>query len=371
MRQGDQAVIRAVLREAMASAKSQPVTSAITVLMVAGMIFAVMLTTGRTVGAEQEVLGTIDSVGTRTISIRAEGDAGLTSSVVNRVAGIEGFDWAVGFSIAQDATNSAIPGGTKVPVRLMYATHTDLLGIPQDSPVPGELAWASPLALQQLGLPDATGGIVLTSGQNYGVVGQLQVPDYLAEFEPAVFVPRVTQTSDEPISVLLVVASTPEHVTPVTGAVLSVLGVDDASKIKVQTSAQMAQLRALIEGQLGAFSRGLVLALMGLTGILTATLLYGLVMLRRKDFGRRRALGASRSLIVALLMSQTAILSVIGVGIGIALSAVVLVAARDPWPGVSFTAALGILALVTTLLAAVVPAVIASFREPIKELRVP
>lgn len=371
MRQGDQTMIRAVLREAFASAKSQPVTSAITVLMVAGMIFAVMLTTGRTVGAEQEVLGTIDSVGTRTISIRAEGDAGLTSSVVNRVVGIEGIEWAIGLSIAQDATNSAIPGGTKVPVRLAYATHTAELGIPQDSPVPGKLAWASELALQQLGLPDASGGIVLNSGQNYGVVGQLQIPEHLTEFEPAVFVPQQVHGSDDPISVLLVVASTPEHVTPVTNAVLSVLGVDDVSKIKVQTSAQMAQLRALIEGQLGAFSRGLVLALLGLTGLLTATLLYGLVMLRRKDFGRRRALGASRSLIVALLMSQTAILSVIGVSLGIATSTVVLAASKDPWPGLEFTAALAVLALTTTLLAAVVPAVIASFREPIKELRVP
>ena len=60
-----------LIREAIATARSQPVASALTVFMVAGMILAVMLTTGRTVGAEQEVLGSIDSAGTRSITIRA------------------------------------------------------------------------------------------------------------------------------------------------------------------------------------------------------------------------------------------------------------------------------------------------------------
>lgn len=52
----------------------------------------------------------------------------------------------------------------------------------------------------------------------------------------ALFVPQETQAGDEPISVLHLVTSTPRHVISVSGAVLSVLGVDDVSKINVQAS---------------------------------------------------------------------------------------------------------------------------------------
>lgn len=364
-------MIWSVVRESAATARSQPVASVVTVLMVAGMILAVMLTTGRTVGAEQQVLGSIDSAGTRSIIVRAEAGAGVTSSVMDRLAHIEGIEWAAGFSAAVDGTNSAIPDGSKVPVRLAYGSQFDRLGVPARIPVEGSAAWASDEALEQLGMPDGVGGVADTNGASYGVVGRLDVPDFLHGFEPAVFVPQPSPHGDEALGVVVVIADSPQLVTPVSDAVVSILGADDPKKVTVQTSEALAQLRTLIEGQLGSFSRGLVLALLGLTGTLVAILLYGLVMMRRKDFGRRRALGASRGLIITLLLTQTALLAFIGVAVGTGLSAVLLFASGDPWPGSGFTAALGVLTLITALIAALIPATIASRREPIKELRVP
>ena len=364
-------MIRSVVRESAATARSQPVASVVTVLMVAGMILAVMLTTGRTVGAEQQVLGSIDSAGTRSITVRAEATAGVTSSVMDRLAGIEGIEWAAGFSAAVDGTNSAVPDGSKVPVRLAYGNQLARLGVPTQIPLGGTSAWASDEALEQLGMPDDIGGVTDTNGASYGVVGRMDVPDFLRGFEPVVFVPQPSPHGDEVLSVVVVIADSPQLVAPVSDAVVSVLGADDPTKVTVQTSEALAQLRTLIEGQLGSFSRGLVLALLGLTGTLVAILLYGLVMMRRKDFGRRRALGASRGLIITLLLTQTALLAVVGIAAGTGLSAVLLLVSGDPWPGVGFTAALGVLALITTMVAALIPATIASRREPIKELRVP
>lgn len=364
-------MIWAVVREAAASARSQPVASAITLLVVVGMIVSVMLTTGRTVGAEQQVLGSIDSAGTRSVLIRAEDDAGLTSSVLDRIASIDGIEWAGGFSTATDATNTAIPDGTRVPVRYVYGSHLQRLGIPADPALPGGAAWASSSALKQLGLPDQAGGISLGTGESYGIVGSIDVPDFLEGFEPIVLVPRQHSSGTERVALIIVIAERPELVAPVSEAVRSVLGADDASKVTVQTSEDLAQLRALIEGQLGSFSRGLVLALLSLTGLLVAVLLYGLVMMRRKDFGRRRALGASRGLIIGLLVTQTALLASAGIIVGIITSLAILFASRDPWPGVAFTAALAILALGTALIASLIPAAVASRREPIRELRVP
>ncbi len=364
-------MIGSVIREATASARSQPVASIVTIMMVVGMVLAVMLTTGRTVGAEQQVLGSIDSAGTRSIVVRADAGAGVTSSVLDRIDRIEGIEWSAGFSSAVDATNSAIVDGVRVPVRFAYGDQLDRLGVPEDSPIPGGLAWASGPALEQLGMPDRSGGITLTSGASYGIGGRLDVPDFLRPLEPVVLVPQPEASGDEAIGVLVIIAESPELVSPVSKAALSVLAAADPTKVTVQTSEALAQLRGLIEGQLGSFSRGLVLALLALTGMLVAILLYGLVMMRRKDFGRRRALGASRALIIGLLLTQTVILAAVGIVIGTIVSFLVLAATGDPWPGFTFTVALGVLTMVTALIAALVPATIASRREPIRELRVP
>lgn len=95
-----------LIREAGASARSQPAASAVTVLMVIGMILAVMLTTGRTIGAERQILGSVDSAGTRSITVRAEAGSGVTSSVMDRLTRIEGIEWAAGFSAAAGRTSA-------------------------------------------------------------------------------------------------------------------------------------------------------------------------------------------------------------------------------------------------------------------------
>lgn len=358
-------------REAFASAWSQPVASAVTVLMIAGMIVAVMLTTGRTVGAEQQVLGSIDSTGTRSIIVRAEDDAGLTADVLNRIASVEGIEWSAAFSSAIDATNTALPDGTRVPIRLAYGSYLERIGIPANSPVPGELAYASTEALEQFGLPDTAGSITTTDGSSYGVAGRLETPDFLADFRPLTLIPQHSEYGQEMVNVLVVIAARPDLVAPVADAVLSVLAVDDPTKVTVQTSEGLAQLRALIQGQLGSFARGLVLVMLAVTGALVAIILYGLVMMRRKDFGRRRALGATRGMIIGLLLVQTAILAIAGVLVGSNVAAIALVLANDPLPGAMFFLAVGVLAVATALFAALLPAIAASRREPIKELRVP
>lgn len=372
MRPGNSAVIvSALIRESVASARSQRAASFLTILMISGMVITVMLTTGRTVAAEQQVIGTLDSVGTRAIEIRAENDAGLQSDVLDRIRHVEGIEWAAAFSSAVDATNTAISDGPRVPVRYAYGDHFSRLGIPDIQALPGQTAYASQPALDQLGLIDIGGAITLTTGASVAVGGRIDVPDYLAHFEPVVLIPEGRTTDPQTVSVLLVIASSPEVVTPVADAVLSVLAVDDPNKVAVQTSESLAQLRGMIKSQLGSSSRALVLGLLSITALLVAGILYGLVMMRRKDFGRRRALGATRGYIVTLLMAQTALLALVGAGVGFAISLLLALVFGDPLPHPAFVGALAVLAVVSALIAALAPAIVASRREPIRELRVP
>jgi putative ABC transport system permease protein len=363
--------LAAIFREALATARSQPVASVVSLVIVAGMVATVLLTTGRTVGAEQAVLGSIDSAGTRSIVVRAEESAGVDASVIDRIAHIEGVAWSGGFGAAQDVTNIAVPGGTKVPVRTVWSNELDLLGI-YEVLEPGHSAWASELALTELGMSQPAGGVETSAGGVYSVSGSAPVPDFLSFLEPLLLVPQ-DEFSSPPgsVSVLVVVAARPDLVVPVAEAVQSVLGADDPTKVSITTSEDLATLRALVEGQLGAFGRNLVLVVFAVTALLVAAILYGLVILRRKDFGRRRALGASQSLIIALLLIQQATVAVIGAITGGVLAIVMLAIGGDPLPGVAFTVAVILLAVLVSIAAALLPAIAAARRDPLSELRVP
>lgn len=357
--------------EALASARSQPVASAITILMISGMILAVLLTTGKTVGAEQSVVSSIDSAGTRSITVRAENDAGVTTDVLDRLATLEGIEWAGAFSSATDGSNAGTPGGARVPIRSLYTQDLQRVGIPPTPPVPGDLVYVSDMALQELGMQQAAGAVDLPGMGTVGVAGTFDIPDFLSSMEPAAFIPRAHSGKTETVNLLVVIATRPELVAPVQDAVLSVLSPSDPSKVTVSSSEQLAALRELVQSQLSSFSRGLVLALLGLTGLLVAVVLYGLVILRRKDFGRRRALGATRGFIVRLLLWQTLTLATLGVLVGSALGTALLVMSADPLPGATFYAALAVLTLATAGLASLAPAIAASRRDPLRELRVP
>lgn len=361
---------RALLREAIASARSSRVASIVTIVMIAGMCAAVLLTTGRTVGAEQAVISSIDSAGTRSIVIRAEADAGLQADVLNRIANLDGIAWAGAFGPAVDATNALNIDGVRVPVRLAYGDRFDDLQISDGVAVSGATVWGSAIALDQLGLVDDIGSVVTTAGLDYAVAGALTTPDYLRFLEPLAIAPQ-TEQPDAPLSVLVVIAARPDLVAPVSQALLSVLAVEDTTKVTLSTSESIATLRALIEGQLGSFGRELVLAIFALTCVLVAAILSGLTALRRKDFGRRRALGASQGLIVALLLVQMALLSIVGATLGTSGALVALSLIGDPLPGLPFVVAVAVLATAVGLVAAVAPALAAATRDPIRELRVP
>lgn len=360
---------RAVIREAVASATAQPVVSALAVVVVAVMCLAVFLTAGRTVGAEERVLASLDSAGTRSIVVRAEPGAGLGASTLERLANIEGIDSAIAFSTAQDSRNAGIQGGNEVPVRFVWG---DLGQFSIDAtPFIEGAAWASSSALAQYGMESPVGSAVTSDQLVYPIAGEAEVPDHLRFLEPLVLVPRSDESADPEIALLVVTAARPELVATLADVVQSVLGLSDPSKAKLSTSEDLATLRGLIGGELVTFGRSLVLALFAVSGLLVAAILYGLVMMRRKDFGRRRALGATRGLIITLLLIQIGVLSAVGAFAGAFAAFIALAVSGDPQPSPEYYIAICVMAMTASLVAAVAPAVVASRRDPLEELRVP
>ncbi|WP_293696937.1 FtsX-like permease family protein [uncultured Agrococcus sp.] len=355
-----------VLREAAAAAKGQPVVSILTILMVAGMCIAVLMTQGRAVGTQQAVVGTLDDAGTRTIVVRASAEAGLDTSVLERLQGVSSVADATAFGPAVDATNTNVPGGTRVALRDSYGFDTG------QHVLPGGVV-ASDEALELLGMQHPAGSITTHEGREAAVVGSIDVPEELGFLEPVLVAPADPGTLEEPmmVSTLVVTATDAQHITSLQEVIVSVLGVVDPEGITIDTSAQLAELRTIVDGQLSGEAQTITAAIFALAAVLVAAVTTALVMMRRRDYGRRRALGASQRLILALVLAQSAVLAGIGGILGAIGSFITLTAMNSPVPGPGYFAAVIVLSVTVSVLASVFPAFWAARREPARELRVP
>lgn len=356
-----------LLVEAVRSAAAQPVATVVTGLIIAGACAVILATTGQSVQAEQQVLSRIDEAGTRSIVISdTVGDAGITNEAVDRITRLSGVDWAVGLGPATDVRAAGIPGGNPAAIRFLYGDFPPQIRAARQPTQIGE-AVVGPEAQKTLGLQVPVGGVV--GETDYAVVGAFDASDPLVFLNRSLIArPGPDQRALRSIHILV---TDPARVADVTDAALLVLGVDNATSVAVETSETLAALRAAVAGELGRFSRQLVAIVLGAGLVLTALAVYGAVTSRRKDFGRRRALGASRPTIIALVALQTGVAAVSGAVIGTVITGVALTQTSGQAPDTPFTMAIAILAVLTAVLAAIPPAVVAAYRDPVRVLRVP
>lgn len=106
---------------------------------------------------------------------------------------------------------------------------------------------------------------------------------------------------------------------------------------------------------------------LGVGLVIVSVSTYGAVAGRRRDFGRRRALGASRSAIVVLVLVQTAVVACAGAALGVGVG----LWATWSLPSATLVTGVALRAVLVALLGAVPPALIAALRDPVRILRVP
>ncbi|WP_456569822.1 MULTISPECIES: ABC transporter permease [unclassified Blastococcus] len=82
--------------------------------------------------------------------------------------------------------------------------------------------------------------------------------------------------------------------------------------LQVQPPAELAELQSQVREDVGAFGRSLLLLVLAAGAALTGIVVLSDVLLRRTDLGRRRALGATRSTLIALVTLRTTIASTAG-----------------------------------------------------------
>lgn len=359
-----------LISEAARVAVSTPVASLITAIIVAAVCAVILLTTGQTVQAEQDVLGRIDDAGTRlVIAIDEQGTAEIQPSAVERIAALSNVEWVIGLGYAQDSRNSNIgDAATPVPIRTLYGAIPDPITINGRTPANGE-GLAGGGAIDALGMPSAVGGVDANDEQ-LAIVGKFTATEPLTDLNRSILTPPDPEIT-EPIRSVHVLATSPNEVASVTESVAMLLGAQDPQSVRYDTSQTLADVRAAVAGELGKYSRRLVLGTLAAGLFLISLAIYSSVTLRRQDFGRRRALGATRTNIVTLVAIHYLLVATLGIAVGTGIASILTVRWTDAPPDASFTAAIATLALLVTVIAALPPALIAAYRDPVRVLRVP
>jgi putative ABC transport system permease protein len=90
---------------------------------------------------------------------------------------------------------------------------------------------------------------------------------------------------------------------------------------------------------------------------------------RRRDFGRRRALGARRSNLVLLIVGHILLASLLGSVAGSAAGSVVVRTMTDQPVDLAYPTAVATLMVLTSTVAGLGPAVVAALRDPLAVLR--
>jgi putative ABC transport system permease protein len=352
-------------------ATSQPVSSVVTGLIVGAVCGVILSTTGQTVQAEQQVLSRIDEAGTRSVTITdTNGAAGIRPDAVSRISRISGVEWVIGLGPAQDVRAAGIPAGNPTAVRALYGNLPDVITSDRWDQNSGTVL-IGPVAQRTLGLEVPAGGVTTGDGADLAVVGGFIAGDPLGFLNRSALTVADPAGPDPVVRSIHILAVSPEDVAKTAEAALLMLDAADPTSIGVETSATLAGIRAAVQGELGEYGRQLVTLILAVGLILVALNLYGSVTVRRRDFGRRRALGASRTTIITLITTQTMVVALIGATLGTLIGGALVWRWTNTPPDLPFSVAIATLAILTAALAAIPPALIAAYRDPVRILRVP
>ncbi|RRC96462.1 ABC transporter permease [Schaalia canis] len=363
------------LREIILSCRAQLVTSLVVLLIAGGAVGAVLGTAGLSAAAQSKVLSTVDNVGTRSISIYSTNPTvPLEPSILDALERLDIVESAIGFSVTVDVVNAEVNAGKRVGARLVYGGFArELLERASTHAAShygdGLAGFATPDAYDLLGLPAEGGGVrVAHDGKEITVIGDITLPEHLAELSPTILVPV---ERPEGLSAIFLAARSADELPLLTELVRGQMRGYTSQEYNLATSQAYASLRAAIDGELTASSHSLIVGVLGAGAGATMLVVWAVVLLRRKDLGRRRALGASRLMIIGLTVGQVAVLTLLGAGIGAGVASAIMVALGQPVPPWDFHVAVSVALVSASTLLCIVPALWAAQRDPLTELRVP
>ncbi|WP_150462989.1 ABC transporter permease [Nesterenkonia ebinurensis] len=364
-----------LLREAANTAWATKVPSALIVLLVAVMCAATLATVGRTAAAEAQLYERLDSAGARVLTVTEPSHDSyelINAATIGQTGALSSTERALGTITAIDVVNGEIgEGGERVPAWGIYGNLENVVTMEEGRwPQPGE-ALVSAEAMDRLNLDAPVGWVEQATSnpmEDWAIVGTFSPRDPFGDYTAGIVYPV---SPDQPAATTLhVVLHDANHAGPAQSAVLQLLDPPATDHLTVQSPMSMAQLQDELTGDFTTFGRTLLLGVLAGGAFLVAIVVLADVLVRRKDLGRRRALGASRGVIVGLVLLRTMVPALLGAGAGVAggLAMARSFEAQPPW---EFTAGTAVLAVLAACVFAVIPAIYAATRDPVAVLRTP
>lgn len=358
--------VRALLREVVASACSQVVASVASMVISALAVGTVLMTSGVQAAAQAEVLATMDDVETRVVALYVgdEADVGLDRAAL--VASLGAVESVTALGPVEDVRGAVLPGVRVASRTVLGDMGRELMAAAPE--VEGvRSAWATREAMARLALPEQGGAVVTDGGEEFVVRGALTLPPDLEGLGPVVLVPA----SEGRLAQMRVLVRRVVEVPLVVGQIRALMRDLPPQQWSLVTSESYARLTVAISGRMTRASHAVTLTVLGGAAVMTMLIVWATVVLRRRDMGRRRALGATRGMIVALTVGQAGLVNALGALVGaLGVSTIRWALGREVAP-LSFVVAVVVAISALSFLLAALPAWWAARRDPLVELRVP
>jgi putative ABC transport system permease protein len=355
---------RAVGAESIRVAAATRVTSGLVLLLAATVPALILGTAGLSIESQGAILRRVDEAGARIVTLVTVGgeDAVIPASTVERAAGLEGVDWVLGLGPVGDVRNRQ-PAGGPTPVRAYRAVGAPVRFAGTDTPGG---AFISALSAERLGLAGAYS--VLDPGA-VPVVGWFVAQEPVTALNAFVLVPSGDPRL--PLERVIVSVTDVGWVERVADMLHALAGIDASDRTTVERGAALLAAREAVRDEVVQRDRLLVVALLAVAVAVGCVVVFAGTIAARRDFGRRRALGATRTQLTMLVIGATLWPALAGSATGTIAGALYLASRLGQAPAWQFPLSIAALTVLGLVAASATPAVVAASRDPLRVLRVP
>lgn len=370
----------ALVTEGLKATRSQPVPSIVSGLVIALICAIVCITVGRSDAAERQVLQTIDAATSRMILVSDNtGSAEIRSTSIPAIQSLQNVEWVIGVGAVSEMFNAAYPNPDPAAVvshRNAYGDVTQAFELAE-----GRVPQVGESIIGTTGLTSAgftePAGVLRTNTKSATPKTAQIVGSYVPQKElqfldgTAFTVAEETAENAETLRFVYVMATDARAVTQLARDLEHALHTSSQTGVKIAEPAALTSLRQAVSGEMRQGAQTTLLLTMGIGLGLVTTTMFGATANRRRDFGRSRALGASKSAVMVLVLIQALASGILGAIIGLSAGLIYTYQTTQAIPSISFTASIGVLALITAATGSLPPALVAANADPVRIVRVP
>ncbi|QOR48234.1 hypothetical protein INS90_02800 [Trueperella pecoris] len=354
-----------LLAESWRAFRSSPVAAFLILLLTAGMSAIAVASAGSHAATYSQIASSLTSPEARVFKVTESNQQALTTTLITSVRSLSSVERALGMTTPEDVVAGNLgQGSIPVPLTRIYGDISSAVRLTSGRlPTHGE-SIVGLRAKDKLRLVDGIGYVESGVGQQWPIVGTFEAISPFGDLNDYVIV-----TDEVPAYARLHVlapnlATLPNMESAVSRVIGEHPGLDITKNSAAASAADSLKLMSILRSsgtaQIAQTIGGGLLVIFGVV--------FADVLLHARDLGRRRTLGITRTNLVAFIELRVAYSAIIGAVLGAICAHLVLALQAVAVPA-RFTAATIVLTIAAAVLAALIPGVIAAYRDPVTVMR--